>query len=56
MDGIRLQKLLSTAGVASRRASEQLILEGRVMVNGQASDPGTRADLAPTTSASTDAG
>ncbi|MCC7126888.1 MAG: rRNA pseudouridine synthase [Acidobacteria bacterium] len=34
-EGIRLQKILSTAGVASRRASEQLIAEGRVMVNGE---------------------
>ena len=34
MDAIRLQKLLSMAGVASRRASEQLILDGRVVVNG----------------------
>lgn len=34
MDGVRLQKLLSMAGVASRRASEQLIVEGRVTVNG----------------------
>lgn len=33
-DGVRLQKLLSTAGVASRRASEQLIVDGRVTVNG----------------------
>ncbi|MEO8682591.1 MAG: pseudouridine synthase [Vicinamibacterales bacterium] len=32
---IRLQKILSTAGIASRRASEQIILEGRVSVNGQ---------------------
>jgi pseudouridine synthase len=30
----RLQKVLSHAGVASRRAAEQLILEGRVTVNG----------------------
>jgi 23S rRNA pseudouridine2605 synthase len=30
----RLQKFLSEAGVASRRASEQLILAGRVSVNG----------------------
>lgn len=33
-EGIRLQKILSAAGVASRRASEQLMLEGRVSVNG----------------------
>jgi 23S rRNA pseudouridine2605 synthase len=32
---IRLQKYLSEAGVASRRASEQIILAGRVGVNGQ---------------------
>jgi pseudouridine synthase len=32
---MRLQKALSQAGVASRRASEQLIREGRVEVNGQ---------------------
>ncbi len=32
---IRLQKLLSAAGVASRRASEELITSGRVTVNGE---------------------
>jgi 23S rRNA pseudouridine2605 synthase len=32
---VRLQKFLADAGVASRRASEQLILEGRVKVDGQ---------------------
>lgn len=32
----RLQKILSTAGVASRRASEALIRDGRVTVNGAA--------------------
>jgi 23S rRNA pseudouridine2605 synthase len=42
---IRLQKILSTAGVASRRASEQMILEGRVMVNGETvRELGTKAD------------
>lgn len=34
-EGIRLQKVLAAAGVASRRASEILIAEGRVEVNGQ---------------------
>ncbi len=32
---IRLQKILAEAGVASRRASEAIILEGRVTVNGE---------------------
>ncbi|WP_420830306.1 pseudouridine synthase [Corynebacterium uropygiale] len=34
-DGIRLQKVLARAGVASRRNSEILIEEGRVEVNGK---------------------
>ena len=41
----RLQKILSQAGIASRRASEQLMLEGRVTVNGATiRELGTRAD------------
>ena len=32
---VRLQKFLAEAGVASRRAGEQMILEGRVLVNGE---------------------
>src|SRR5919109_713038 len=35
MEAVRLQKLLSMAGVASRRGAEELILEGRVVVNGE---------------------
>jgi 23S rRNA pseudouridine2605 synthase len=34
-DGVRLQKVLSKAGVASRRAAEDLIAEGRVSVDGK---------------------
>jgi pseudouridine synthase len=42
---VRLQKILSAAGVASRRASEQMILDGRVMVNGKTVlELGTKAD------------
>jgi len=33
---VRLQKFLAEAGVASRRAGEQMMLAGRVAVNGQA--------------------
>lgn len=41
----RLQKILSQAGVASRRASEQLMTEGRVTINGQTvRELGTKAD------------
>lgn len=44
---IRLQKILSAAGVASRRASEQMILDGRVTVNGETvRELGTKADPA----------
>jgi 23S rRNA pseudouridine2605 synthase len=32
---VRLQKFLADSGVASRRAGEQMILEGRVSVNGR---------------------
>ncbi|MGH9664724.1 MAG: S4 domain-containing protein, partial [Bryobacteraceae bacterium] len=43
----RLQKILSRAGVASRRKAEDLILEGRVRVNGAVvTELGTKADLA----------
>lgn len=34
-DGVRLQKLMAAAGVASRRVSEDLITAGRVEVNGE---------------------
>ena len=46
MPAERLQKLLARAGIASRRASEELIAAGRVTVNsrvaglGEAADPG----------------
>jgi pseudouridine synthase len=43
--GVRLQKLLSQAGVASRRAAEALILQGRVSINGEpVRTLGVRAD------------
>jgi pseudouridine synthase len=40
----RLQKILARAGVASRRASEELIRAGRVTVNGQVATLGDKAD------------
>jgi 23S rRNA pseudouridine2605 synthase len=45
--GERLQKILATAGVASRRKAEELILDGRVQVNGQVvTEMGFKADAA----------
>ncbi|SDF42426.1 pseudouridine synthase [Terriglobus roseus] len=45
--GTRLQKILADAGIASRRKAEELILEGRVQVNGETiTELGTRADAA----------
>lgn len=41
----RLQKILSAAGVASRRASEELIIAGRVSVNGIPASLGDSADI-----------
>jgi len=42
----RLQKILSHAGVTSRRKAEELIVEGRVTVNGKViTELGSKADL-----------
>ena len=41
----RLQKLISAAGLCSRRASEDLLTAGRVLVNGRPAKPGDKADL-----------
>ena len=40
----RLQKLISRAGICSRRAAETLLTEGRVTVNGMAAQLGDKAD------------
>lgn len=41
----RLNKLIAQAGIASRRASDQLILDGQVTVNGKkVTELGTKAD------------
>ncbi len=41
----RLQKLLSSCGVASRRTVEEWIVAGRVRVNGEVAQLGAKADL-----------
>ena len=44
-DGVRLQKVLSQAGVASRRVAERMIVDGRVEVDGHiVTELGTRVD------------
>lgn len=44
-DGVRLQKVLSQAGVASRRVAERMILDGRVEVDGRiVTELGTRVN------------
>lgn len=45
-EGIRLQKVLSQAGIASRRAAEDLIARGKVKVNGESARLGQRVDPA----------
>ena len=42
----RLQKILSQWGIASRRQAEQMILAGRVRLNGSIAQLGHKADLA----------
>jgi 23S rRNA pseudouridine2605 synthase len=44
-DGVRLQKVLSQAGIASRRVAERMIIDGRVQIDGQVvTELGTRVD------------
>ena len=43
-ESVRLQKVLAGAGVASRRAAEELIAAGRVTVNGRVATLGARVD------------
>jgi 23S rRNA pseudouridine2605 synthase len=40
----RLQKVLASAGIASRRACEELIIDGRVTVNGEVANLGDKVD------------
>jgi 23S rRNA pseudouridine2605 synthase len=43
--GVRLQKVLSQAGIASRRVAERMIIDGRVEVDGQlVTELGTRVN------------
>lgn len=47
MEEMRLQKFLSSAGIASRRKCEELILDGKVSVNGKiVEELGTKVDPA----------
>ena len=47
IEGVRLQKVLSQAGIASRRVAERMITDGRVQVDGRVvTELGTRVDPA----------
>jgi len=42
---IRIQKVIANAGISSRRAAERLLLQGRIIVNGQViNELGTKVD------------
>ena len=44
-NSVRLQKIIAQAGIVSRRKAEELILDGRVQVNGEiVTELGTKAD------------
>ncbi len=46
-DGVRINRYLASCGIASRRAADQLVLAGRVMVNGMVvTTPGIKVDPA----------
>ncbi len=46
-EGIRLQKVMSQAGIASRRVAERMIRDGRVQIDGHVvTEMGTRVDPA----------
>ena len=40
----RLQKVIARSGLASRRVADSMILDGRVIVDGQTATPGQRVD------------
>ena len=40
----RIQKILSEMGIASRREAEEMIVEGRITVNGRIAELGMKAD------------
>ena len=46
VDGIRLQKVLAVRGFGSRRVVEDMIEDGRVVVNGEVARLGRRVDVA----------
>jgi len=43
---VRINRYLAMCGIASRRAADQMVIEGRVMVNGQiVQEPGLKIKM-----------
>ena len=45
MTKLRLQKIIANAGICSRRKAEELLIEGRITINGKSAHIGDKANI-----------